>query len=249
MRSVRFCFILMICMTICPYGFSDDVSALGKTILDKADSRFYPFEGSIEMILNTEDSENVKREYRMQAYKKGSTSETIVFSLPLINKNNVGMRTGDTIYWKEAKWPKPRMMSYQAVFVDSAFSFGDILTGDMELYYKATKIEKVKENEKELYYIVLGPKKQGLYARIDTWIDVHTYDTLKRIYYTASGEKLKTAIYSNIKEDKGGVISFDLSMEDYIAQTKAIARISAIKSEKLPNFLFDPENIGRIHVK
>lgn len=230
------------------FAFAEDIEKQAQTILDQADKRFYPVEGSMKIYLNAEGMEG-RKEFRLECYKKGSLYQTVVFVSPTINKNNVGMRSGNTIYWKEAKWPKSNIMSYQATFADSTFSFGDILTGDMALYYKANKLEKIKENGKEVYYIVVGPKKEGLYARVDTWIDAKTFDTLKRVYYSASGEKMKSAEYSDIKLEGNTVKGFSVQMQDFIAESKSSVEIQDIKKESLPSFLFNPLDIGRIHTK
>jgi len=230
------------------FAFADDIEKQGQTILDQADKRFYPVEGSMKISLNAEGMDG-RKEFRLECYKKGSLYQTVVFVSPTINKNNVGMRSGNTIYWKEAKWPKSNIMSYQATFADSTFSFGDILTGDMALYYKANKLEKIKENGKEVYYIVVEPKNKGLYARVDTWIDATTFDTLKRVYFSASGEKMKSAEYTDIILENNTVKGFSIQMQDFFAESKSFIEIQDIIKESLPNFLFNPMDIGRIHTK
>ncbi len=248
MRFVKILIGMSLLLTLnCLYG--ENVEKQGKDILEKADKRFYPDEGSVDLSITTDDTDGVHREYKLQYYKKGTLYQTIVFITPEINKNDVGMRSGDTIYYKQSKWPKPDIMSYQAAFMESGFSWGDVVTSDIAIDYKVTKIENIKDSGKDVFYLVLSPNKTGLYARIDTWIDSTTYDTYKRLYFTASGEQLKIATYSDIESKEGVVVSFKVDMKDFITETKSTAGLSNIKKEKLPRFLFDPQNIGRIHVK
>jgi len=230
-------------------AYAATVEQQGEEILDQADREFYPFEGTMEMYVQSVQSDGSKQEYRMQVYKKGAINQTVVWTFPKINENDIGMRSGDTIYYKPRKATKPDIMSYQALFMSTGFSWGDVMSSDIALDYKAEKVEKVKENGKDCFFLQLKPVKEGLYARIDTWIDQTTFDCYKRVYYTASGDKLKIATYSEIKKENGVVASFRVDMEDYFQETKSYAIISNIKKEKLQRFLFDPQNIGRIHMR
>lgn len=88
-----------------------------------------------------------------------------------------------------------------------------------------------------------------MYARIDIWINKSNNETLQRIYYTASGEKLKLAKYSDIVSGSGNVISFKVTIYDYLQEVTTVAEINNLKYATLPSYLFDPQNISRIRAK
>ena len=112
--------------------FAEEAEKTGKNVLQKADSRFYPEEGTFEFYLKMNDVDGSVKEYRMQGYKKGVLYQTGVWIAPDINKNDVGMRCGDTIYYKPVKWTKPEVQSYQSLFMDTGFSWGDVDQGHVE---------------------------------------------------------------------------------------------------------------------
>ncbi len=228
--------------------FCEDVQKEGKDILEKSDKRFFPEEGSIDFFVTSDDQEG-HREYKMQGYKKGYLNQTIVWVSPEINKNDVGMRSGDTIYYYIFKINKTDIMSYQAVFLESSFSWGDVVSSELATDYKVTNLQKSKYDDKDVYYLVLAPNRSSLYARVDIWIDSNTFDTYKRLYFTASGEKLKMATFSDIKVKDEIVVGFKINMEDYISENKAMAELSNIKKIKLPKSLFGPQNISSIHAR
>jgi hypothetical protein len=97
--------------------------------------------------------------------------------------------------------------------------------------------------------MVLLPRKENLYARIDIWIDSENYNTYRRLYFTASGDKLKISEFSDIRMADGKVSSFKVNMQDYIQEVTTYAEVDNLKAVKLPAFIFDPQNIGRIRAR
>jgi hypothetical protein len=144
---------------------------------------------------------------------------------------------------------KPEILGYQAVFVDSPFSWGDILSSDLAADYAVVEISNASEGGKECYLLRLSPKKSGYYARIDVWVAKGVYETLKRIYYSASGEIEKVSVFSAIEMRGGAVAGFTVAMKNEFLGVEGEARIGSIRKESLPAFLFDPDSIGRIHAR
>ncbi len=229
--------------------WADDIVKTGKDILVNADRRFFPYEGTYDFIIRQKDAEGNTTEYELQGYKKGTLNQTGVFIKPIINKNDVGMRSGDVIYYKPHVWPKPQIQSYEALFMSTSFSWGDVMSSDIALDYKTSSLDRTNVNGTNEWHLVLLPVKENRYARIDMWIDSENYNTYRRLYFTASGDKLKSAEFTDIREQEGKVVSYKVSMQDFIQDVATYAEIFNLKEEKLPSFLFDPQNIGRIRAR
>ncbi len=229
-------------------GFAQEVK--GREILQKADGALYPNEGSFELSIESREKGSANpRRYSMQGYKRGKKYQTLVWKSPAVNFNDVGMRSGDVIYYKPAKWHKPQIMSYLAIFMDTGFSWGDVMVSDIAEDYRATRLEEITTNGVKMWYMVLAPQKEGMYARIDVWIDSVRYLPWQRVYYTAGGDILKTANYRDFEFQDGRLVGFTVVMRDYFTETESTAVVSKIKSEKVPDFLFTPQEMGRIRVR
>ena len=76
-----------------------------------------------------------------------------------------------------------------------------------------------------MWHLILLPKRENLYARVDLWISFsdNYCDSYKRLYFTASGDKLKVADYSDIREQDGKVSGFKIDMKDYIQEVTTYA--------------------------
>jgi|GEM_PF-5763455 hypothetical protein len=228
---------------------ADETEKTGNDILMKADSRFYPDEGTFDFTVKQTDAEGNTTEFGLQGYKKGSLHQTGVFIKPQINMSDVGMRSSDVIYYKPHTWPKPQIQSYQSLFMSTTFSWGDVMSSDIAMDYKTSSLDKTNDNGTNEYHMVLLPRRENLYARIDMWIDSQNYSTYKRLYFTASGDRLKAADYTDIQEQDGRVVSFKVNMKDYIQEVTTYAQIFNLREVKLPPYLFDPQNIGRIRAR
>lgn len=220
----------------------------GRKLLFNSDRRLYPDEGTFDMLIGEIKQGVEKKMYTMQIYKKGKTKSTTVCVYPEVMKNNVSMKNGDIIYYKARKAFKPDIISYNSMFLDSGFSWGDVLATDLVDDYRAVKIEKVKEDGRDCRFLQLEPTKEDRYARIDVWIDETSFDSIKRIYYTASGDIFKKAGFSDLKVEGGKITGFRVEVEDFFMETINYAVFSNIKEKKLPEFLFDVKSINRIHV-
>lgn len=225
-------------------GIRADVVSEGKRIIEKADRVLYPEEGTYILSI-TARFEGRDLEYTMEGYKKGTERQTIVMTKPTVQKGDVGIRRNETIYWKPKKWHKAQIMSYQAVFLESPMSYGDILSSDLNKDYLAAKVEKSNYEGKEVYNIQLKPTRSGLYARMDMVIDANNYRTYKRTYYTASGDILKTAVYSDYTGE-GMTASFKIVIDHKFQQLIGEAYVTDIKKGTFPGFMVDPNSINRI---
>jgi hypothetical protein len=112
-------------------ALADDIEKTGNDILVMSDSRFYPEEGTFNFTVKQTDAEGNKTEFWLEGYKKGTVHQTGVFVKPEINKNDVGMRSADVIYYKPHSWPKPQIQSYQSLFMNTTFSWGDVMSSDI----------------------------------------------------------------------------------------------------------------------
>jgi hypothetical protein len=218
----------------------------GKMLLANADRMLYPESSTYIVDLTTKYEDGKTLTWRFEGYKKGMLKQTIVMTSPDIQRNDVGIRSGEVIYWKPRKWPKPQIMSYQAAFLESPLSYGDILSVDLNEDYAVKTLKNDGPGETTL---ILSPKKNGFYAKLEIVIDPVTHYTKKRIFYTASGDILKTTTYSDYKTENGRVVSFTINLEHKFMKISGSAKVSNIQIESTPDFIYTPANIARIHAR
>ncbi|NPV38220.1 MAG: outer membrane lipoprotein-sorting protein [Brevinematales bacterium] len=231
------------------FGFSQTVAERGKGMLERSDALLYPFEGSFVLLIQSQEKGGPLITYELEGYKKGKKYQTVIWRSPAVNLNDVGLRSGEVIYYKPAKWPKADMMSYLSLFMGTGFSWGDVLVSDIAEDYEVTEIREEMYHNQPAYYLRLKPLKKGLYARLDTWLHRESFIPLERVYYTPSGEVLKKAVYSGFILQGGKATGFTVDMVDMVTETTSKAIVSAIREEKVPQSLFDPQNIHRIRVR
>jgi hypothetical protein len=133
--------------------------------------------------------------------------------------------------------------------MNTTFSWGDVMSSDISVDYKTTVLETTNENGTNEWHLVLLPRREDLYARIDMWIDRDNYNTYRHLYFTASGDRLKIAEYSDFREENGRLVSFKINMKDFVQDITTYAEINNLREVKLPPYLFDPQNIGRIRAR
>lgn len=218
-------------------------------LLEKADQRFYPAQGTWSMTLKTTNLDRKVLEYQIDFYSNGPQFQTAVYNFPALVKGTVAMKNSDTIYFKDNRWPKPQILGYQAVFVDSSFSYGDVLSVHLASDYTVESSEPVDEAGLAAYRLTLRPKHKGLYAKIEVIVDRANLNTLRRTYYTASGDKEKESTFGAFTVVAGRITGFHVEMKNLLLDLDSSADISNLKEEKVSTFLFDPQNIGRIHGK
>jgi len=237
----------IICFFFITIGLSaQSVEEQGRDLLIKADQILFVEEGTYQVFLKSQDERERIREYELEAYKKGRRRQTTVWISPRVNRNDVGMRKDRTMYFKPANLPSPNLYSYKTVFVESDFSWGDIMSSDMAYDYKVRRLEEVDFEGKEAYLLVLSPNRDEFYAGIEVYLEKGSFRTLKRVYLTASGEILKEAYYSDFSESNGQITGFRVLMVDEFMGTQSEAVISDIENKNVPESLFNPSNIGRI---
>ena len=228
--------------------FSADNSSSQRLIL-KADNAIFPYEGTFDLKIDSKDADGRETSYLLQVYKKKQNRQTVVWAAPKQNLNDVGMMVNDVIYYKPFKTSRAMLMSYKSVFMSTGLSWGDVLKSMIAYDYTAKSISEKSEGGTKYLLLRLQPKKRGLYARIDVWINKANNTYYKREYYSAMGDKIKEAIYSDYKFKHGRITGYTVSMDNYDEETKSVAVISNIKNKKLHSFLFDPQNIGKIHIR
>ncbi len=90
-------------------------------------------------------------------------------------------------------------------------SNGDVLTANLARDYQPKLIgeEEIRDATdlpKHAFRIELMPAtRDAIYARIETWVERGTYQTVKSRYYSSSGRLLKVAYFSKYESALGGV--------------------------------------------
>lgn len=226
---------------------AQEIEKQGFEILNISDQRFYRYEGTSRGIVSRVDMLGHEITHEIEIYKRGVDKLTIVWTAPSINRNDIALREGDIMYFKPAKFKKPQKMSYQQMFLESEFSWEDIMTSDTAYNYFVTDIQDLAGEN--MWKLELEPKVESLHSKIEVWIDKTNYNMLKRVYYTASGAIMKEAEYHDFKEVDGKIVSFSIRLKDEFMGTSSSATIYDIEEVAIDDFYFDPLNINEIKAK
>lgn len=218
-------------------------------LLLKADNNMFPYEGTYNLKIENQDVSGRQSSFNGQLYKKNYSRQTLVWTFPKQNLNDVGMMVDDVIYYKPFKTTRATLMSYQSLFMNSGFSWGDVVKSMIAYDYSVESSSEKTEGGKKYMVLNLKPNKKGLYAKIVVWIEQSHFVYYKREYYSAMGDKIKEAIYTDYKWKNGKVLGYKVNMDNYDEELKSVAVISDIKDHKLPSFLFNPQNIGKIRAR
>lgn len=175
-----------------------------RSILQKADILLnrpggYEYLTRLEVFGNN----RINSAYLMNTIRKGSDRMLIVFKEPLRIKDQAILKNkkDQWIYFPKIK--RTLKISSDQQLVGSDFSYGDILSLNLEEEYHAETVDENRiERDTPCYYVKLTAKHEtSLYNRVDYLIRKTDFAPLRRDYYTKSGQLLKTLVFSQHDTD------------------------------------------------
>lgn len=166
-------------------------------LLKKADSVILPANAQFKWSMTVKKAGEDDRIDRFVCWKKGDIKYLFFHVWPESNYGQAMIRVDNTIWHYLPLADEVLKESYKVAFLDSDLSFADIMYNELALYYDATVIDEVKGGP-----MTLGLKaKTGAagYARIVVTVDPSNYSTLKREYFSKTGQLLKVIVFSELK--------------------------------------------------
>jgi hypothetical protein len=217
-------------------------------LLEKIDKLYNPVKTlyDIDMIV-TYNIENTLN-YKMKVLRLEAGLQRIEWLKPGIMKGDIGLVCKDTAYFKNAKWYKPDIMSTTSDFLDSSFTWVDLFDNSLNHNFTIKEVIKINGIE-EIQVLILVPVKKSSYKGINVYFNVKRNIIEKILFFSSSGEIVKTSIYSDYKYTDKQIISYKMTINHALLKMKTTCIISNIRSTQMNINLFEPEAIGAQRIR
>lgn len=225
--------------------FSGDLTGLQQNILATSDRLLFPAEASYNITLRVNPDDPNPLDYALKVYSSGPSQRRAVWIKPDYNKNDLAVKSKDLVIFKYHQWHKADTLSAKSSFLESAFSWEDILNPSFSADYTVQSAIETNLMNSNWLYCELKPIRPGLYARIGAWFSPGNILPYQKDFYTPSGKIYKVAQYKNINIRGGRTVSFILTMKNLFTGAEASAMYENIKQESSPVAFFDPENLKK----
>jgi hypothetical protein len=189
-------------------------------ILKKADAALVPKNAIFRWSLKVEREGEPTKEDRFLAYKKGDLKYLFYAYYPDSAYGQAHLRIDAAIWMYLPLADDTVKTSYKSAFLNSGLSYADVMYNELARYYDASVLDEDAkasglEGERECWKLELKAKKGADgYARIIAFVDKENSLTLRRDYYTLSGQKLKSIAFGGFEFARGLLRAFKLEISN-----------------------------------
>ena len=222
------------------------LSVLGANdLLVKVDRNLQPTSSeSYKKLVNIEP-DGSKKEFLIYQAKKDKDKMVALFLKPESEKGRSTLRLGDNMWLYIPNVGKPiRIASMQSV-VGGVFNNSDIMRLDFSAEY--TVISQ-KESSRE-YTLILKAKNDSVaYDKLIMKVDKDTVTPKEVVCYSATGMKIKTLLYKDIKEFAPGIVRPAIieTVSPFYKGYKSIMVYGKITPKSFDNEVFTLDNISKV---
>jgi len=223
-------------------------------ILYQADKVLIPENARYKMFIEIKENNEVSK-YEFIGYKKGNFRNIFFTIKPVSIYGQSHLRIKDDIWMYFPLADTSIRQRYKSSFIGSGLSYADILYNDLLVNYK---IESVKSDYKYNDFrnkqwngrdinsldaiqikLIIRKGSRG-YAKVITYIEKKSLLTIKREYYTLSGDMIKKIYYNNYNFVKSKVDEFEIRIINLLnTNQKTKAKFYNIESQdNIPNHYF-----------
>jgi hypothetical protein len=206
-------------------------------ILEKADAFLVRPGSSYELRLEVSSGDH-SLSYTLRNYIKDSSTQRALFLEPGFDRGDSAIRKGSLAYFKYRAWPKYDAMSSRSSFLDSSLSWEEALSPGLSGSYAVAARSWDRSGGELLLRCELRPLAGAAYRRIDLWLAPGSYRTLRRVYYTPSGRRWKTATYGGYEAE--GASGWTMTMVDELTKATATMRVGARRADARADAFFEP---------
>jgi outer membrane lipoprotein-sorting protein len=206
-------------------------------ILAKADSALVPKNAEFKWSLLLQRKGEPDKENRFVSFKKGDLKYLFYTYSPASSFGQSHMRIDSTIWIYLPLADDTVKTSYKSAFLNSGLSYADVMYNELSRYYDARLLGSGEtargiDGEHVCWKLELTAKKGADgYARIIAWIDATSFLTVRREYYTLSGQKLKEIAYGGFAFEGNAVNAFSLVIDNTLnPDEKTTAKFWGVKS-------------------
>jgi outer membrane lipoprotein-sorting protein len=186
--------------------------------LKKADLALVPKNASFRWSLKIEREGEPTKENRFLGFKKGDLKYLFYDYYPDSAYGQCDLRIDAAIWMYLPLADDTVKTSYKSAFLNSGLSYADVMYNELSRYYDAKILRrgvptKGIDREGSCYELELIAKKGADgYARILSYVEEGSFITLRREYFTLSGQRLKEISYGGFELSGSTVTAFALEI-------------------------------------
>jgi hypothetical protein len=230
-------FALCLCAPLAAAESKSGGSGEASALLVKADSVLIPKNAEFRWSLKDEREGEPIQENRFLGFKKGDLKYLFFDYYPDSSFGQCHLRI-DAAIWQYLPLADDTIKtSYKSAFLNSGLSYADVMYNELARYYEAKLLDADAkasglDGEYPCYKLELTAKKGADgYAKIVTYIDEERFLTVRREYYSLSGQKLKEIAYGGYEFSGSAVTAFQLEVKNELdKRQKTSARFWNMKS-------------------
>jgi len=217
----------------------------GRALLEKVDRNLEPESYEMTRKLINEEPDGKRKEFILYSVKKGRGNVAALFLAPASDKGRSTLRQGDNMWLYIPNVGKPvRITSLQSV-TGGVFNNADILRVDYSEEYDVTSAQEEGEN----YRLDLKAKSGNVaYDRLVLTVDRKTVLPTRIEAYAASGLRVKTLHFKDIKDFGGGIrrpATVETDSPLYKGY-KSVMLYAAVKKREVPDEVFTLNFMSRL---
>jgi outer membrane lipoprotein-sorting protein len=207
-------------------------------VLKKADAALIPKNASFRWSLKVEREGEPVQENRFLGFKKGDLKYLFYDYYPDSAYGQSHLRIDAAIWMYLPLADDTVKTSYKSAFLNSGLSYADVMYNELARYYDASVLSPSAkaaglDGDRDCYELELKAKKGADgYARIVSYIDRESFLTVRREYFSLSGQRLKEISFGGFELAGGVVRAFRLEISnDLDPAQKTTARFWDLKAE------------------
>ena len=224
------------------HAFCEALPGPGDRILEKADAVLAVTGSSYDLRLRVAVAEGGALEYRLRNHVKDPGVQRALFVEPAFDLDDSAIRRGGTAYFKYRAWPKYDRMNAQSSFLDSPFTWEDALWPGLSGAYEVASVAWDELKGERLLRCELRPLTKGAYRRIELWLRPGNFQTLRRVYYTPSGQPWKSADFDGYTMAGGTASAWGMTMVNELTKASASLSVGGRRMQIMRDTFFEPTN-------
>ena len=224
------------------FAFCEALPVPGDRILEKADAVLAAVGSSYDMRLRVAVAGGGALEYRLRNHVRDPGIQRALFVEPDFDRDDSAIRRGGTAYFKYRAWPKYDRMNAQSSFLDSPFTWEDALWPGMSGSYEVASAAWDDVRGERLLRCELRPLTKGAYRRVELWLRPGNHQTVRRVYYTPSGQRWKSAEFGGYTMAGGAASAWEMTMVNELTKASASLSVGGRRTQAMPDTFFEPAN-------
>ena len=189
-------------------------------ILMKADGALIPENATFRWSLKVEREGEPVQENRFLGYKKGDLKYLFYNYYPDSAYGQCHLRIDSAIWMYLPLADDTVKTSYKSAFLNSGLSYADVMYNELARYYDAKLLDAGSkaaglDGDYDCYQLELTARKGADgYAKIVSYIDKQSFLTVRREYFSLSGQRLKEIAYGGYELAGKTVVAFKLAISN-----------------------------------